>query len=426
MSEHGLPKSTPVTFGAPKFNVSLGNLRAIVIVIVVAFHASLAYLASTPALTQPFDQAPYLWQAFPIIDTRHWVGLDVFCAWQDVSLMSLMFLLSGLLATGSLYRKGSLTYCSERFWRIGLPFVLAAAILSPLAYYAAYRVRTIDPSLADFWSEWLSLPFWPSGPEWFLWQLLAVNALAAALYAMAPGAIDHLRRLGGWAGRRPVQFFLFLAAISTLAYAPLAFAYSPWRWVSIGPFALQLSRPPLYLIYFFVGFALGGYGLDRGLLSGNGPLARRWIAWLIAAIISFGLWAGLMSWARPDWSKASHIAQLLASMAFPIACATGSLLLLAIGLRLNSRRHWILDSLSAHAYGIYLVHYVFAVWLQYELLDRGLFALGKTAIVFTAALLMSWGSCVVFTHAVTASRAFADRGRFGQRPGDRSRLGRPT
>jgi surface polysaccharide O-acyltransferase-like enzyme len=416
MAEPSLPKSSPVTFGAPKFNVALSNLRAIVIIIVLAFHASLAYLASAPAQTRPFDQAPYFWQAFPIIDARHWIGLDVFCAWQDVSLMALMFLLSGLLASGSVGRKASLIYCSERFWRIGIPFVLAAAVLSPLAYYAAYRIRAIDPSLADFWSEWLSLPFWPSGPEWFLWQLLAVNALAAALYAMAPRAIDYLRRLGGWAGTRPVQFFLLLVAVSALAYVPLALAYSPWRWGSIGPFALQLSRPALYLTYFFAGFALGSYGLDRGLLSGNGPMARRWIAWLAAAIVSFGLWAGLMSLARPDWNKASLIAQLLASMAFPIACAAGGLLLLAICLKLRHQRHWILDSLSAHAYGIYLVHYVFVVWLQYALLDRGLFALGKATIVFTGALLVSWGSCIAFTRAVGGSRALAGRRAFRAAP----------
>ena len=39
---------------------------------------------------------------------------------------------------------------------------------------------------------------------------------------------------------------------------------------------------------------------------------------------------------------------------------------------------------------MYLVHYVFAVWLQYTLLDIGLLAIGKAAIVFGGTLLMSW------------------------------------
>ena len=45
-----------------------------------------------------------------------------------------------------------------------------------------------------------------------------------------------------------------------------------------------------------------------------------------------------------------------------------------------------LDSLSANAYGMYLVHYVFVVWLQFALLDVALFAVGKAAIVFVGTL----------------------------------------
>jgi hypothetical protein len=40
------------------------------------------------------------------------------------------------------------------------------------------------------------------------------------------------------------------------------------------------------------------------------------------------------------------------------------------------------NSLSSNAYRMYLIHYVFAVWLQYALLGAGLLAIGKAAIVF--------------------------------------------
>jgi len=54
-----------------KASVALSNLRAIVIVIVVAFHSSLAYLTSAPAPIRAFNQPPYKWQAFPIVDNHH-------------------------------------------------------------------------------------------------------------------------------------------------------------------------------------------------------------------------------------------------------------------------------------------------------------------------------------------------------------------
>jgi surface polysaccharide O-acyltransferase-like enzyme len=50
----------------------------------------------------------------------------------------------------------------------------------------------------------------------------------------------------------------------------------------------------------------------------------------------------------------------------------------------------LLDSQSANAYGLYLVHYNFVVWLQYALLGTALFAMVKAAIVFGGTLVLSW------------------------------------
>ena len=83
-------------------SLALNNLRAFVILIVLAFHSRLAYLYSLPASAFPFDEPPYKWLAFPIIDSHRWLGFDLFCAFQDVYLMSFMFLLSGLFVWPSL------------------------------------------------------------------------------------------------------------------------------------------------------------------------------------------------------------------------------------------------------------------------------------------------------------------------------------
>ncbi len=49
----------------------------------------------------------------------------------------------------------------------------------------------------------------------------------------------------------------------------------------------------------------------------------------------------------------------------------------------------MLGYFAANAYGVYLVHYVFVVWLQYALLALPLFAVVKAAIVFGGTLLLS-------------------------------------
>ena len=374
-------------------SLALSNLRAVVIVIVLAFHSVLAYLASLPAEPYAFDLPPYRWQAAPIIDSQRWFGFDLFCAWQDVSLMSLMFFLSGLFVPNSLARKGSWSFLSERLLRIGLPLAAVVAVLIPIAYYPAYRVTAVDPSFSAFWLHWTALPFWPCGPQWFLCQLLALNALAAALYRYAPEVTARLGQLAATACERPLRFFAGLVAVSALAYVPLALIYTPWAWVNAGPLSFQVSRPLHYLVYFFAGYAVGAYGLDRGLLSADGPLARHWAAWLAAACGGWLLWA-LPTSQTLDGREAPLIVHAAGALGYTVACAAGCFFLLAVCLRFATRRHWALDSLSANAYSMYLNHYVFMVWLQFAVLGLALSAIGKAAIVFCGTFVLSWALAV--------------------------------
>jgi peptidoglycan/LPS O-acetylase OafA/YrhL len=317
--------------------------------------------------------------------------------------MSLMFFLAGLLAAPSLQRKGAALYMWDRVRRIGVPFLLAVAFLSPLAYYASFRATAPDPSLAAFWTQWLALPFWPSGPPWFLWQLFVLSALGALLFACAPRAVAWLAHLASRLQQRPVRFFNVLVAVSAIAYAPLALVHSPFTWDQIGPFSLQLSRPLHYVVYFFAGFAIGAAGFDRGLLRYDGLLARHWLAWLVTALISFGLWGGSTSLTMPDWHGSPLMLRIAASVTFALACAACGIALLAICLRFARERHATLDSLSGNAYSIYLIHYVFVLWMQYALLRVQLPAIAKATIVCAVALAASWAISVAFSRLSSMS-----------------------
>lgn len=376
-------------------SIALSNLRAIVIIIVLAFHSVLAYLASLPPQPFAFDTAPYRWQATPIIDTARWFGFDLFCAWQDVSLMSLMFFLSGVFVPMSLKRKGARSFLSDRLLRIGLPLAIVVAVVIPVAYYPAYAVTAADPSVAAFWQHWRALPFWALGPQWFLVQLLLLNALAAVLHHYAPQLTDRLGRLAAMAHDQPVRFFTGLVVVSALVYVPLALIYTPWAWTNTGPFSFQTSRPLHYLVYFFAGYAVGAHGLERGLLSADGALARRWGWWTAAAFAGFFLWAGPTSLTL-DGKQAPLIVHLASDIGFAVACAAGSFFFLAVCLRFCTGRYKALDSLSANAYNMYLNHYIFVVWLQYAVLGMGLVAVAKAAIVFCGTFVVSWAAAVAF------------------------------
>ncbi len=390
-------------------SLALSNLRAIVILIVLAFHSMLAYLQWIPSPARAFDSPPYDWRAFPIIDSHRFFGFDLFCAWQDIYLMSLMFFLSGLFVWSSLTRKRELKYLRDRVLRLGVPYIFGVLVLMPIASYPAYAVTASDPGIIAYWHALVALPFWPNGPLWFLWQLLAFNGVAAVLYWVAPRALRNLGRVSAAADKRFGTYLAALLALSALAYVPLAIAFTPWQWSESGLFMVQFCRPLLYGIYFFAGVGLGMNGIERGLLSVDGILARYWARWLAAALASLFLWMGLTGLTLDG--HAPLAIRIAADLAFVPACATGCFFLIGVCLRFARGRSRMLDSLSVNAYGLYLVHYDFAVWLQYALLSMALIAIAKALIVFVGTLVLSWVAVVAVQRIPFGDRLIGMTGR---------------
>lgn len=350
-------------------SLALDNLRGLAIAFVLATHAFVAYLASAPTSPPRFDQPPYLWSAFPIVDARRWLGFDIFCAWQDIYLMSLMFFLSGLFVYSSAERDGAAKFLRRRFVRLGLPLAFGVVVVMPVALYPSYRLTAVDPSLAAYAAQYFALPFAPCGPLWFLGVLLALTVAAIALRRPARSAILRVGRLSRIFEERPARVFATWALISIAAYAPLALAFTPLRWVDWGPFAIQLSRPALYAVYYGAGLCVGAVGLDAGLLRPRGRAARSWKIWMAAAALSLLLWMGLMASVFPLGDAAPFLLSLAADAAYGVACACSVLFVLAICLRFGAARRWpLLATLSDNAFAVYVLHYAPIVWLQYALL----------------------------------------------------------
>ncbi len=62
----------------------------------------------------------------------------------------------------------------------------------------------------------------------------------------------------------------------------------------------------------------------------------------------------------------------------------------AIFLRFANRGWHLLDALRPSAYGVFLVHYIFIIWLQYAIYGYAFPAGVKAAIVFVGTLSISW------------------------------------
>ena len=377
-------------------SLALANLRGVVILIVLLFHSVLAYLNFIPRAAAPFTSPPYSWRSFPILDSNRFFGFDLFCAWQDVYLMSLMFFLSGLFVWSSLTRKREWGFLRDRALRLGLPYLFGIVVLMPIAFYPAYSATAVSPSVADYWHDWLALPFWPNGQLWFLWQLLVLNVVVVLVYRLAPGALKSLAGWSATAGAQPSFYFVALVAASACVYVPMAVAFTPWAWSDAGIFAVQWCRPLHYAVYFFAGVGVGAAGIERGLVAADGPLAARWAFWLTAALVALIAWMGLTALTLAG--DASIALRAAAAFSYVVACASGCFFLTAVTLRFAARPSPALDGLSVNAYGLYLMHYNFVVWLQYALLGAALFAVVKAAIVFGGTLVASWFVVLVVQH----------------------------
>ncbi|MGA2996685.1 acyltransferase family protein [Bradyrhizobium sp.] len=333
-------------------------------------------------------------------DRQSFLGFDGLVTFNDSFMMVAMFLLSGLFTWPSLQRKGVAAFLRGRWLRLGLPFAVGATILMPIAYYAV-ALRNSGEGFGAYLVKTVTVGPWESGPIWFLAVLLAFDMLAVVVYRVAPGMVEAIGRLSIASCNRPALAFWALLAASVVVYVPLDLYFGIGRWFTLGPLAIQADRILLYALYFFVGVGIGSVPSHLGLLSEDGELARRWPAWLLATVVTFVGLIGLIYYKReflgdpdnpPPWWDTAH--------AFFFACfsASQTLNLLALFLKFESRGRSILDSLRESSFGIFLIHYLPLLWLQYALFGHALApamqetAILKALIVFVLTLAMSWAA----------------------------------
>jgi surface polysaccharide O-acyltransferase-like enzyme len=337
-------------------------------------------------------------------DRMRWLGFDLVVLFNDSFFMACMFLISGLFVWDSLARKGAAIYLRDRTWRLGVPFLVSIFVLMPIAYYPTFLryhlPGTTDFNFFHFWWHTLTVGPWPSGPAWFLWVLLALDALAAAVWATAPGAINALGQLIlALRGRAMTAFAVFLL-FSTVVYLPMRLVVGDGAWLEPGgyPLPIQTSRIFLYAGYFFLGVGLGATDLRTGLLAEGGEAAKRWRVWLACAAVFYGAILFLV-YAHHNWIADFNSPPLSwrgsYGLAFALFSAAMTSAEVAIFVRFAKSQLSLLDALRPSAYGIFLVHYIFIIWLQYYVYDFSLPAFVKFAIVFAGTLSLSWGLVVM-------------------------------
>ena len=391
-------------------NPALENLRGVLIVLILAFHCFSAYIVSQPASPPPFDLPPFDWRAFPIIDSDRWIGFDLFCAFQFLYLMQMMFFLSGLFVWPSLRRRGPRAFVLHRVVRLGVPFLLGLYLLMPLAFYPVYRVTAVDPSWSSFWSHWTALPITPAGPMWFLWFLVVLDMSAAVLYRVSPNGGRFLALLVAQAKEHPGRLFTAVICVSAVAYFPLSALFSPWKWIGWGPFEVQAALAPQYVIYFLLGLAVGAHGYERGLLELDGRLVRHWPIWIAGGFAAFMLWIIPEALIVKVPGVPVDALRAVGNVGLVLFAGAACFGLTALFFRYATAPWPIIGGISENAYGIYFFHYPVALWLQFLLLGVAIPAIGKGVFVLIATLTLSWVASVATTRLLASGHALIARG----------------
>jgi surface polysaccharide O-acyltransferase-like enzyme len=332
-------------------------------------------------------------------DRIRWLGFDLVVLFNDSFFMAFMFLMSGLFVHDSLTRRGAAGYLRRRLFRLGLPLLVSIFVFIPIAYYASFLryhfPGTTDFNFFHFWWRTLTIGPWPSGQSWFLWVLLVFDLVAVAIWSIAPRILGAVGGVIAALRERPLSAFAAFLALSVACYLPMHLMVGDGAWFEPGhyPFPVQTSRILLYPAYFFTGVGIGMAGLRTGLLAEQGAIARRWALWLGCAVVFYGAIL-LLVYAHHNWIDNFASPALWWRTAYGVAFASFSaamaFTLPATSLRLAKSSLGFLDAMQPSAYGIYLLHYMPIIWLQYAVYDPAWPAGVKAGIVFLGTLGSSW------------------------------------
>lgn len=356
----------PTTRDLPESRLHyLDNIRSVVIVFVVLFHAILPYSLACPwwyvVDPQPIRQAIF------------------FMLFLEPILMPVLFFISGLLVWPSYGRQGAARFMAGKVKRLLVPFLLCTFLFSPIMPFIRQCLRAAisDAEPLGFWAFWLT--FLRSGAEihaglpnraddlvvnqyWFL-GLLFIFLSGFCVYRLLGGGRTAEQQRPGMVTppARPILLLLIVGfGLTTgLIYGAACLLLDGNVWITVGSlFQLQPSKAPIYLSFF-----LAGIFVER----------RNWLPRLV------GLWPPLVWLAAGTLTTVAYFTVVLTT--FPVEHPSPTLVWVSRILRLFlvitvtlwslsffsrrlNRSTLLWRELSSNSYNIYLIHMVPQVVLQ--------------------------------------------------------------
>jgi peptidoglycan/LPS O-acetylase OafA/YrhL len=368
----------------------LDDIRILAGILIVLFHASLAYSGGN-------------W--WYVADASRAEALRPFFSLLRPLALGLFFLAAGYLLPGALERHGPRGYLKERLIRLGTPLPIGLLLVFPILMYAYYvNFRGLGPIDVGtyLWRIYLGIgghrpegwtgPSWPDhqlGHLWFLESLLIYSAVyvgGTVLWQRWKG------RAGNPAAAKPsaralpdlLNVVIVIVGIGHLDF--LVRMQEPlyhWRAI-LGVWQVHAADMPREALCFLIGTIAARQGWVEALPS------RLAMPTLVAGLVAF-LAVGLLELAGLPIFIAGGAS--LHAWLYAIG-ETAILALLAVGLAIRLRDRGLFSGdlrqrLAANNYGVYLLHLPVLVALQNALRGSEMPGVVKWLLVGAIGLLLS-------------------------------------
>lgn len=312
----------------------LDNLRAFIVLVVIVFHVAIGYT----------DPAPQWWY---VVDTQHSKLFNLFVMNTDVFIMPIMFLISGYFSVPVLQRKGVSKFLSNKFIRIGLPWLAGIVLFAPAITYMIWFSRSDTPPDYLFYLQ--TMFFKPEvfnhAHYWFLGDLFWFFVIVTAVYKLAPALLSKKP-----SGTNPsLGFWLIFCLFTAAAFLYGNLFYHADEWFSKLYFiSFQPTRFLLYVGYFTLGIHAwrNSWFTDEGYM----PSLRCWCGNAMIMLAFFTMYRISFSNSVAIEIKAGH------ALLHSFLCLTVVFAFIAFFYNFVNTQASLWKRLSANSFTIYYIH----------------------------------------------------------------------
>lgn len=216
----------------------IDNLRILLTVLVILTHLAIGYGA-------PGD---WYYNEMGDISDLSFIVMTLLVVVNQAFFMGFFFFLSSYFSPGSLDRKGTSSYLSDRFRRLGIPLLFFALVISPLLgygqqiYTSGYQ-GSFRQSIGEAGLNSIGI-----GPMWFVETLLVLSIIYALGRRFLSSSTFGINERIGAPGSFTLAIFALVVGMVTFIiriWAPVGYWHEPLH--------LQLAHFPHYITLFVMG-----------------------------------------------------------------------------------------------------------------------------------------------------------------------------